>query len=151
MLYSQNPITGRKHPIPSAIDDLEAIENFLSHNKNKKVIVVQGLGFVGAVMSLVCANAYTEDYAVIGIDLPTPASFWKIQAINEGEFPLKAEDPNIETLYQAALRNGNLYATFDERAFQFADIIIVDVNLDVKKVSESSGGLSNFDVDIAPL
>ena len=33
------------------------------------MIVVQGLGFVGAVMSLVCANAVTEEYAVIGVDL----------------------------------------------------------------------------------
>lgn len=33
------------------------------------MVVVQGLGFVGAVMSLVCANALTDEYAVIGVDL----------------------------------------------------------------------------------
>ena len=42
------------------------IDNFLKLNKNKKIIVVQGLGFVGAVMSLVCANS-ESDYAVIGV------------------------------------------------------------------------------------
>ena len=49
---------------------------------------MQGLGFVGSVMGLVVANALTEEYAVIGIDLPSPASFWKICSINEGVFPV---------------------------------------------------------------
>ena len=35
-----------------------------------KKVCVQGLGFVGAVMSLVCANVNKSDYAVIGVDLP---------------------------------------------------------------------------------
>ena len=32
------------------------VKNFLEINKNKEVVVVQGLGFVGAVMSLVVSN-----------------------------------------------------------------------------------------------
>ena len=45
------------------------IKNFLEINKNKEVVVVQGLGFVGAVMSLVVSNSERKDYAVIGVDL----------------------------------------------------------------------------------
>ena len=39
-------------------------------------------------MSLVCANALEEDYAVIGIDLPNTQSYWKIRSINDGIFPV---------------------------------------------------------------
>ena len=66
--YSLNILTGEKYLIPKE-GDKENIDNFLSNHKGKKVIVVQGLGFVGAVMSLVCANALHEDYAVVGVDL----------------------------------------------------------------------------------
>ena len=51
------------------------------------MVVVQGLGFVGAVMSLVCANALREEYAVIGVDLATEDSYWKIKSINDGVSP----------------------------------------------------------------
>jgi UDP-glucose 6-dehydrogenase len=54
-------------------------------------------------MGLVVANALTEEYAVIGIDLPT-ASYWKIRSINEGIFPVIASDPKIEEYYQNALK-----------------------------------------------
>src|ERR1051325_12058013 len=99
---SRSPITNKEYALPSDQDDRRGIEEFLSSNKGKKVIVVQGLGFVGSVMSLVVANALTEEYAVIGIDLPTPASWWKIQSINEGLFPVVADDPKIGQFYKKA-------------------------------------------------
>ena len=46
------------------------IEDFLEKNDRRPVICIQGLGFVGSVMSLVCANAINGDYTVIGVDLP---------------------------------------------------------------------------------
>ena len=54
---SINPITGAEYNIPSILDDKDNIDIFLNKNKNKKVVAVQGLGFVGAVMSIVCANS----------------------------------------------------------------------------------------------
>ena len=99
MAFSINPLTKEKYEIPYNLDDSAAIKSFLSKNKDKKVIVVQGLGFVGAVMSLVCANAVTEEYAVIGIDLPSIESFWKIKSINNGVFPLIADDPKIDKFF----------------------------------------------------
>ena len=66
---SVSPLTGKNYNIPSVLDDHIAIEQFLKKNSGKKVVVVQGLGFVGAVMTLVCANAVTEEYAVIGVDV----------------------------------------------------------------------------------
>ena len=64
------------------IDDREIIDLYKERHKGKKVVVVQGLGFVGSVMSLIVSNALTENYLVIGIDLPTPEAYWKICSIN---------------------------------------------------------------------
>src|SRR4051812_46616689 len=147
---SISPITGKKYSIPSSLSHEKEIDQFLLANKGKKVVVVQGLGFVGAVMSLVVANALTEEYAVIGIDLPSPASWWKIQSINEGLFPVIADDPKIELFYQEARRKKNLYATCDPYGYSKADVIVVDINLDVQKRSSQEGQLDGYEVDLTP-
>jgi UDP-N-acetyl-D-glucosamine dehydrogenase len=145
---SINQITGEKYDIPDLLDDSFAIDAFLEKNTGKKVVVVQGLGFVGAVMSLVCANALTEEYAVIGIDLPSPASYWKIRSINEGEFPVVASDPKIEDFYRKAMQKGNILATYDPYCYSKADIVIVDINLDVKKASNFTRELKGYEVSL---
>ena len=102
MAFSINLLTQKSYQIPIDLDDSDEIKRFLDKNKNKKVIVVQGLGFVGAVMSLVCANSLTEEYAVIGVDLANENTFWKIKSINDGVFPLIADDPKIEKFFESA-------------------------------------------------
>lgn len=149
MKISKSPLSGKSYTIPSSLDDSEEIKKFISNHTDKKVVVVQGLGFVGAVMSLVCANALKEDYAVIGIDLPTENTFWKIKSINEGLFPLIAEDPKIEDFYEQSRQNKNFFATYDPLAYSYADVIIVDINLDVDKKSENTGKLAGFDVNLS--
>ncbi|MAZ79680.1 MAG: NDP-sugar dehydrogenase [Gammaproteobacteria bacterium] len=149
MKTSQNLITQEIYQIPKSLDDSLAIEGFLSRNLGKKIIVVQGLGFVGSVMSIVCANALTEEYAVIGIDLANEKTYWKIKSINDGIFPLIADDPKIDEFFENAKIKGNFFATYDPLAYQYADVVIVDVNLDVQKQSYDRGELKNFDVDLA--
>jgi UDP-N-acetyl-D-glucosamine dehydrogenase len=141
-------ITGEGHMLPKVLDDKIMIEQFLEKNKGKKVIVVQGLGFVGAVMSLVCANALTEEYAVIGVDLANENTYWKIKSINEGVFPLVADDPKIAEFFELAQEKGNLLATYDPVAYKYADVIIVDINLDVQKELNQDGVLGDFEVDL---
>lgn len=148
MTFSINPITRKKHIVPTVLDDRIMIEQFLVTNQDKKVIVVQGLGFVGAVMSLVCANAITEEYAVIGVDLANENTYWKIKSINDGVFPLVADDPKIAEFFGNAKAKGNFLATYDPVAYQYADVIIVDINLDVQKQSHEKGGLKEFDVNL---
>src|SRR6476620_12464447 len=147
---SISPLTGKQYPIPEIIDDKAGIESFCALHPGKKLVVVQGLGFVGSVMSLVVANALTEEYAVIGIDLPTPASWWKIQSINEGLFPVIADDPKIGQFYKQAREKGNLYATYDSYAYSKANVVVVDINLDVKKQSNGNGQLEEYSVDLTP-
>jgi UDP-N-acetyl-D-glucosamine dehydrogenase len=148
MKVSKNVITGIEYRMPEDSDDSVGIEEFLQKNNGKKVVVVQGLGFVGAVMSLVCANALTEEYAVIGVDLANESTYWKIKSINDGFFPLIADDPKIAEFFDNAKVKGNLLATYDPLAYQYADVIIVDINLDVQKESYEKGGLKDFDVNL---
>lgn len=132
----------------SEYDDQAGIEEFLRRNAGLPVVVVQGLGFVGAVMSLVCANALAGKYAVIGVDLPLAPIHLRVKALNEGRFPLVADDPKIEVFYRKALEQGNFRATCDSVAYRYADIVIVDINLDVQKTYIEGGKLSDFNVDL---
>ena len=78
------------------MDNLSTLHSFLNQNNStQKIIAIQGLGFVGSVMMLVCANSINEDYLTIGVDLDNPTSNNIINSINNGEFPITADDPNI--------------------------------------------------------
>jgi UDP-N-acetyl-D-glucosamine dehydrogenase len=147
---SRSPITNKEYVLPANTDDKKGIDSFIALHPGKKVVVVQGLGFVGAVMGLVVANAITEEYAVIGIDLPAASSFWKIGSINEGVFPVLASDPKISLYYKNALQKKNYYATYDSYAFSKADVIVVDINLDVKKQSSFNNDAEDYSVDLSP-
>lgn len=149
-MSSLSHITGQSYSIPDTVNDQTEIDAFVDRHKDKKIVVVQGLGFVGAVMSLVVANSFENDFAVIGIDLPTQASYWKIQEINSGPFPVLSSDPKVEQFYQVARERGNLMATADPYAYSLADIIVVDINLDVQKVSDDLKALKDFSVDLTP-
>jgi len=87
-------------------------------------VVVQGLGFVGAVMSLVCSNVLTEEYAVIGIDLANENAYWKIKSINDGVFPLIADDPKIGECFDNAKAKGNFLLTYDPAGYKYPDDVI---------------------------
>lgn len=102
---------------------------------DRKIICVQGLGFVGAAMALAIADAKDENglprYNVIGIDIPNEAGYRKTSSINSGVFPFENNDKNLERAQKDAFHNGNLWATSDSEYFQYADVVVVDINLDV--------------------
>jgi len=145
---SRSPITQKEYPLPGNRSDGESIDAFLNLHPGKKAVVIQGLGFVGSVMGLVVANALTEEYAVIGIDLPMPSSYWKIKSINEGIFPVIASDPKIDLYFQHALKKKNYYATYDPYAYSKADVVVVDINLDVQKRSGLNNDPGDYHVDL---
>lgn len=149
MNKSKSIINGKEYSIPSILDDKENIDKFIANNVNKPVVVVQGLGFVGAVMSLVCANAINGDYAVLGIDLPSENSYWKIASINEGVFPVISSDKKVDKFFQNSIKENNFKATYDNYVYSKANYIIVDINLDVQKNSSEMHDLIDYDVDIS--
>jgi len=125
------------------------ISNFVNSFSDKKIIVIQGLGFVGSVMSLVCANSINEEYAVIGVDLPTEHGKRVVDNLNSGVFPLTATDPKIKELFDRARAKNNFIATTNLEAYRYANIIIIDINLDVIKNNNFSGKIIDYKVDLS--
>lgn len=103
---------------------------------DRKVVCIQGLGFVGAAMALAVANAKDAKgqplYNVIGVDVPNEAGHRKVMSINNGEFPFENNDRKIQQAQKEAFVNGNIWAVADDRVFALADIVVVDINLDIK-------------------
>ncbi len=113
---------------------------------HKKTVVVQGLGFVGAVMSLVVANSENEEYEVIGVDLPGNQK--TIDQLNAGVFPISSSDPKVNQFFEAVRKRGNFRATSDVGVYALADIVIVDINLDVQKGKLDEVKGNAYDVDL---
>lgn len=116
-------------------EENKKIEAFI--RKDRKTVVVQGLGFVGSAMAAALSNAKTSDgailYNVIGVDLPDTENYWKIGRINEGKSPVISSDKDIETSYKNAHIQNNLLATYSESAYSKADVVVIDIHLDIHK------------------
>jgi nucleotide sugar dehydrogenase len=123
---------------------------FVHSHQNNPVVLVQGLGFVGSVMSLVVANAIDGNYTVIGVDQDTEVGRRTVASLNAGIFPITADDPKIAEFFKTARQKGNFYATVDVSVYAMADIIVVDINLDVQKNNDETYALEKFDVNLEP-
>ena len=144
---STSPVSGIGYSIPDT-NDSDSITSFVESNKSKKTVAVQGLGFVGTAMALVVANCDEGKYAVIGVDQSTKDAYWKIGDINNGVVPIVSSDPLVEQYYKQARRNKTILATHDTSAFSHADVIIVDINLDVRKEQDANKNLIAYDVPL---
>lgn len=107
--------------------------------KGREIIVVMGLGFVGAVMAAVVADSVDKgtkesNKFVIGMQRPSPRSYWKIPLFNKGISPVNAEDPAVAQMIQrCVLEKKTLTATFTYDALKLADILVLDVQCDFIK------------------
>ncbi len=103
----------------------------------RKTVVIQGLGFVGTAMAAAVANAKdasgTALYNVIGVDLPTEEHYWKIARVNAGLASVVSTDASLDAAYKTAHAQGNLTATYSPFAYTLADIVVIDIHLDIKK------------------
>jgi nucleotide sugar dehydrogenase len=87
---------------------------------------------------------------VIGIDQDSERGRQLVDSLNGGVFPVVASDPKILEYFQRARTRGNFFATVDPGAFSAAEVVIVDINLDVRKESSAQGALAGFHVDMEP-
>ncbi|WP_373501335.1 nucleotide sugar dehydrogenase [Desulfococcus sp.] len=123
--------------------------------QGRRIVVVMGVGFVGAVMAGVVADSVdkaTGDplYFVMGMQRPSTRSFWKIPSLNRGIAPVEAEDPEVAPLIQrCVLEKQTLIATYSYDALSLADIVVVDVQCDYQK--HTLGNVRNGHADIAAL
>ena len=121
----------------------------------REIVVVMGVGFVGAVMAAVVADAVDPasgkpNKFVIGMQRPSTRSFWKIPYLNRGIAPVEAEDPEVAPLICRCVKDKKtLIATFTYDALSLADVVVVDVQCDYYK--ESFGNVKQGRADIAAL
>jgi nucleotide sugar dehydrogenase len=123
--------------------------------KGREIVVVMGVGFVGAVMAGVVADAEDKKsgkpkYFVIGMQRPSTRSFWKIPYMNRGISPVEAEDPEVAPMIARCVNEKKtLVATFTYDALSLADVVVVDVQCDYHK--ETFGNCRDGYADIAAL
>ena len=122
--------------------------------EGREIVVVVGVGFVGAVMAAVIADATDSkgqpSKFVIGMQRPSTRSFWKIPLLNRGVSPVKAEDPEVHQLIERCVKQKKtLVATYTEEALKLADVVVVDVQCDYLK--ESLGNVRTGAAEMAAL
>lgn len=159
MEYSISP-DGEKFRVPEEEDYKDEFIRLegLVHQKREdglEIVVVMGLGFVGAVMAGVVADSIDKKTNkpgkfVIGMQRPSTRSFWKIPLFNRGISPIKAEDPEVAPMIERCInKKKTMTATFTYDALKLADILIVDVQCDF--IKQDLGNLRSGYADISAL
>ncbi len=150
---------GEAFPLPDASDCKKEFNRMkrkadAAREEGKEVVVVMGLGFVGAVMAAIVAD--TEDKKgnasklVIGCQRPSPRSYWKIPLINRGEAPVKAEDPEVDKMIARTVNDKKTFiATYNPEVLALADCVVVDVQCDYAK--QDLGEMKTGEADMAAL
>ena len=150
---------GTVYPLPREEEhqaELARIERLVeqARDNGQEIVVVMGLGFVGAVMAAIVADTTDEDGRpskfVIGVQRPSKRSYWKIPLLNKGISPVKAEDPEVDPMIaRCVLEKKTLVATWVYDALRFADCVVVDVQLDYAK--NELGNVRNGSVEMSAL
>ena len=143
MDYSISP-EGEKFKLPDEKDYRKEYERLFKlverhRTEGHEIVVVMGLGFVGAVMAAVVADAVDKETGkpnkfVIGMQRPSVRSYWKIPLFNRGISPIKAEDPEVAPMIERCVnKKKTMTATFTYDALKLADVLVIDVQCDFLK------------------
>ncbi|MGD1157176.1 MAG: GDP-mannose dehydrogenase, partial [Terriglobia bacterium] len=157
--FSISPM-GEKFPLPCKEEyaaEYKRLESLTAaaRAEGQEVVVVVGLGFVGAVMAAIVADAADKKDGhptklVIGCQRPSTRSYWKIPMLNRGESPVKAEDPQVDPMIaRCVLEKKTLTATYNADCLALADCVVVDVQCDYAK--NRLGTMKTGEVDMAAL
>jgi nucleotide sugar dehydrogenase len=156
--YAVSP-SGEVFPLPTPEDEeaeLRRLEALAAEARRQgmEVVVVMGLGFVGAVMAAIVADTTDADgrptKLVIGCQRPSTRSYWKIPLLNQGVSPVKAEDPEVDPMIaRCVLERRTLTATYAADCLKLADVVVVDVQCDYAK--QDLGNMRTGETDMAAL
>ena len=156
--YSVSP-GGEKFPLPMPEDYKAEFENIkklvaVERAKGREIVVVMGVGFVGAVMAAIVADTVDSEGKpskfVIGMQRPSVRSYWKIPMLNRGVSPVKAEDPEVDPMIARCVKEKKtLIATYTYDVLKLADVVVVDVQCDY--IKEELGNVREGQTDMAAL
>ena len=157
--YSVAP-SGEKFPIPRKEEyaaefiRVEALAK-AARAAGQEVVVVMGVGFVGAVMAAIVADTTDKKTGksnkfVIGCQRPSSRSYWKIPMLNRGQSPVKAEDPEVDPMIARCVNDKKaLIATYNSDCLKLADCVVVDVQCDYTK--HALGNMRDGEAEMAAL
>ncbi|HRT62668.1 MAG TPA: UDP binding domain-containing protein [Syntrophales bacterium] len=151
---------GRSYSLPKPGDyvrELKRLRKIVARERARgmEIVVVMGVGFVGAVMAGVVADSTDRKTKkpmkfVIGMQRPSIRSYWKIHYLNQGIAPVEAEDPEVVPLIRRCVKEKKtLMATFTHDVLALADVVVVDVQCDYNK--ETLGDMRKGSADISAL
>jgi UDP-N-acetyl-D-glucosamine dehydrogenase len=159
MEYSISP-EGEEFQLPAKEDykkEYDRLVKLVEEQKGlgREIVVVMGLGFVGAVMAGVVADSVDSKTGksgkfVIGMQRPSTRSYWKIPLIKRGISPVTAEDPEVAPMIERCVKKKKtMTATYTHDVLKLADVLVVDVQCDFLK--EELGNLESGNVDMKAL
>jgi len=157
--YSVSP-SGEKFEIPQPQQypaELERVRKLAeaARKDGKEVVVVMGVGFVGAVMAAIIADTVDKKTGkpgkfVIGCQRPSTRSYWKVPMLDKGQSPVKAEDPEVDPMIaRCVLEKKTLIGTYNSDCLELADCVVVDVQCDY--IKKDLGQLRTGQTDMAAL
>ena len=157
--YSTSP-SGEQFCLPNGDDyagEYRRLQELVAvaRQDGKEVVVVMGLGFVGAVMAAIIAdtvdkhNGHSTKF-VIGCQRPSTRSYWKTLLLNRGQSPVKSEDPEVAPMIaRCVLEKKTLTATYNPDCLALADCVVVDVQCDYSK--QDLGMMKTGETEMAAL
>lgn len=156
--YSVSP-DGERFPLPEKNEyakEIKSIKAKVARQRKLKreIVVVMGVGFVGAAMAAVVADTVDKNGKpskfVIGMQRPSVRSYWKIPVLNKGISPVISEDKELAPMIErCVLDKKTLIATFTYDVLSLADVVVVDIQCDYLK--ESLGNVRDGRADMSPL
>jgi nucleotide sugar dehydrogenase len=174
--YSTAP-NGEQFALPTPQDEAAEIlrlQALVAEQRalGREIVVVMGVGFVGAVMAGIVADSEQKTSVipevfnresnspiipvgqpakfVIGMQRPSVRSYWKIPLLNRGVAPVEAEDPEVAPMIARCVNEKKtLTATYTYEALTLADCVVVDVQCDYFK--EELGNCRAGHAEIAAL
>jgi nucleotide sugar dehydrogenase len=151
--------SGEQFPLPGPDDyagEFARLKSLTDQARadGKEIVVVMGVGFVGAVMAAIVADTTGADGKpskfVIGCQRPSVRSYWKIPLLNRGVSPVKSEDPEVDPMIErCVLEKQTLTASFDSDCLSLADVVVIDVQCDYSK--RDLGNMRTGEVEMAAL
>jgi nucleotide sugar dehydrogenase len=134
---------GNEYQLPNegqSAQELDVLKKITEEQRKlgRKIVAVQGMGFVGCVMAAVVADAVDEKgkplYFVHGQQRASTRSFWKVPIINTGVPPVSSSDAEVpEIFHRTVVEKKTLRATWLNYVYEVANVVVVDIQLDATK------------------
>ena len=111
-----------------------------------KNILIQGIGYVGAALSIAVAGKRNKKnrpiFSVIALDKENETGLERIRNMNSGIFPFKTKDKKLQKELKKSIIAKNLFATSSPSFYKSASIVIICINCDLIHRGK------NLDIDI---